>query len=187
MRVVRTYPIMHPETLRGRARVEDEIERCYISDYDNRSLLDFKSDVLVLEWDIALSREDLESLVELCRGYDDVLSVPYRLYFESDVRIPKTGVWSSQILLDPVTLASRWVRSDDLTCDMFGFGCTFVPYRLLLQFVEDGGFRAGDSRMTDTNFSLWHYRRISRKVPLLWDFKPVHLHYDPNYAISEAV
>ena len=177
MKLVRTYPPAEPELMRSRNRVEDDTPRAFIQRYDNRSLLQFKDDLIILEWDIALSREDLFTFAEVARGSDQVLAAPYRLYRESDERLPPEGVWSPRVVTNPTSLDARWVRPGDLTCDFFGFGCTYVPHKLIEAFCTDKDYETADPRMTDANFSVWHYRRVGTPVPILWAIRPVHLHY----------
>lgn len=168
---------MNPETLRGRNWVDDEIPRCYIHSYDNSPLLEYNDDIVVLEWDIAVGFEDLELFCEIAADSPDkVMVAPYRLYPPSDARLPDKGVWAHRKVTDPTSLSTAWVTHADLQCDLFSLGFAYLPRKTLEGFAEHRQFFP-DKRMTDANFSLYHYRQLKEKVPICWAINPVHLHY----------
>lgn len=178
MRVVRTYPYLNRETLEGRSRVEDELPRCFIHSYDNTPLLDFEDDVVILEWDIAVSREDLRLFCEIASDSPDhVMVAPYKLYPPTDARLPDVGVWAHRKVINPATLQMSWITHADLTCDIFSTGMAYLPQKVMQGFAADREFNIVDKRMTDANLSIWHYRNVKEPVPICWAVNPVHLHY----------
>lgn len=180
MKIVRTYPPLDPDLLRIRARVDDQFPRAYIQNYDNSSLVDFKDDLVILEWDIAVALEDLEEFCWMASQQpDEVLTAPYRIYDESDPKLPHQGVYPHRVVTNPAPLTYRWVEPGDWKCDLFSFGMTYIPQELLLKFLADSDFQPHDRRLTDTNFSMWHYQRVGRQVDIAWNVHPVHLHYQP--------
>lgn len=179
MKIVRTYPPLEPSLLRARNRVDDETPRVYVQQYDNTPLLDFLDDLVVMEWDMAVSHEDLSAFCyRAMMAPERVLVGPYKLYPPSDPKYPPHGVYAHRIVTNPAALTMRHVTVADPTCDTFGFGFAYLPRDLLLAFAADTEFNAADRRMTDTNFSLWHYRRGHGRVDIDWSVNPVHLHYD---------
>lgn len=180
MKITRTVPPENPELKRGRNFITDEFPRTYIKEYDNTPLVEYKSDLVVLEWDIAVSVEDLEIFCELAyQTPDQVMVAPYKLYPESDPqKIPANGAYAHRIVQNSVTLDARWLTNADWYCDLFGFGMVYLPKELLEGFVEAQETNGlADHRMTDANFSAWHYRTVKTPVAVNWACRPVHLHY----------
>ncbi len=175
MKIVRTKPPLHPDTVRGRNYVQDEMAECYIVKYDNRPLAEFEDDLVVLEWDIAVSKEDLELFCETVHGSDRVQVAPYNLYPESDPRLPSAGISAHRVVTHPTTWATRHVKSSDWECDLFGLGLAYLPRDVIAGYIADPN--PADPRMTDANLSMWHYRQRLGPVPILWQVRPVHLHY----------
>jgi hypothetical protein len=181
MKITRTMPPPHPDIKRGRNFIEDEFPKTYITEYDNTPLLEYASDLVVLEWDIAVSKEDLEIFCELAaQTPDQVMVAPYKLYPESDPQaIPAGGVYAHRIVQNAATLHARWLTVADWYCDLFGFGMVYLPQELIKGFMaaQDRN-NLPDHRMTDANFSAWHYREVKQPVAVNWACKPVHLHYE---------
>jgi hypothetical protein len=180
MKITRTWPSPDPEIKRGRNYIEDEFPRTYIKEYDNSSLIDYKDDLVVLEWDIAVSLEDLECFCEIAaQTPEQVMVAPYKLYPESDPQaIPANGAFAHRVVQNPVTLHARWITVADWYCDLFSFGMVYLPKDLISGFIqaqESSGL--ADKRMTDANFSAWHYRQVKQPVAINWAVKPIHLHY----------
>lgn len=181
MKITRTWPPSNPEFKRGRNYIEDEFPRTYIKEYDNSSLVDYESNIVVLEWDMAVSFEDLDCFCELAsQTPDQVMVAPYKLYPASDPQaVPVGGAFAHRIVQNPVTLHARWLTIADWYCDLFGFGMVYLPLDLIKHFLRDQEKNGlADKRMTDANFSAWHYRTIKSPVAVNWLCKPVHLHYE---------
>jgi hypothetical protein len=171
MRILRSWPATVPA---GRAHVVDNIERLVMDGYDYRVLGDVNDDVLLLEWDIAVGLEDLERFAAAAtEDPGRVLVAPYRLYSYASGR-PHLGRWAHRRYEgDPATGHLRHVDENDTACHLFGLGMTYLPRDITQAFLA-----AWDGRVCDVSLSGWHYRNITPEVPIAWDVRPVHLHYD---------
>lgn len=191
MRWVRSWPAVIPP---GRAYVVDDIDRLVIDGYDYSPLAAIDDDIILVEWDMAVSAEDRERfeasalLTPSC-----VHTAPYRLYDAN--RAPH---WAHRTVLD-MDGKERWVQTGEPTCDYFAFGLTYLPRDLIRRFMEYPAPERGrypwipegdytDTRFTDQTFSVWHYwrsqlgegrKRQPPRVRVAWHVAPVHLHY-PN-------
>lgn len=160
----------------------DRIDRLVIDNCDYRALGDVKDDVLLLEWDIAVTKEELVAFTQQAnedRGR--VLVAPYRIYYE-------------HMLVEPVWAHRHWdglpaaqahpggakpVIEGDPTCNLFGLGMVYLPRDLVVGFMESGFA----NHFGDVEFSMWHYRFVRPEVPIAWDVRPVHLNYTLEGAI----
>lgn len=182
MKIVRTYPTLNPETLRGRNRIEDEYSRHYMNDYDNQGLITLKDNLVVLEWDMAVDPEELELFCAMAEeNPDEIIVAPYKIPVDTAPNTAETVdqgfVYVHRIVTNDATLSFRWVRPGDWQCDLFGFGMIYLPHELMKEFVADPSSSPHDLRMTDTNFSIWFYRKYRQKVNIAWQVRPIHLHY----------
>jgi hypothetical protein len=169
VRLLRTWPRRIPE---GRNYVIDDVERLVVHQYDARALATVGDDVLVIEWDIAVSREDLALFADTARATPGrVLVAPYRLYPPAyGLREP---IWSPRTMPGNVP-----VQPGDQVCHYFGFGMTYLPQALLERFAGTWLRQNPAGNLTDETFSGWHYRTVAeRDVPVCWNVRPVHLHY----------
>jgi hypothetical protein len=170
MRILRSWPASIPP---GRAYVVDQLERLVMDDYDYRLLSDVGDDVLLVEWDLAVSIEDLTEMVARCRRDPERPRVaPYRLYVSPSGRPLDPPRWAHRRIEGD---RSRHVTPDDATCHLFGLGLTYVP-----RWVIDGICSSWAGTVNDTSLSGWHHVNAEQPdVPIDWDIRPVHLHYDP--------
>jgi hypothetical protein len=143
------------------------MRRIVVDDWDY-SAVAMLGDAIVLDWDIAVSREDLRSFAARAAATPErPLVGPYRLY-----GVPEQPVWAAQRYTRSER-ELRWVEDDEPTCHLFGFGMVYLPGALTQRFVaEHPGVR-----MDDISFAGWHYRHVEREVPIDWSVRPVHLHY----------
>lgn len=171
MRLIRSWPATIPD---NRAYVVDGMERLVMSGFDYRCLADIDDDLILIEWDIAVSREGLDLFIERAREEPDQIRVaPYRLY-PGTYRVPRP-IWCHRIR-DPGT--RRFAKGpEDTHCQMFGFGLVYLPRPLVVGFLK---YIEGQPnvKFTDSTFSRWHMRHGRKKdVPIDWDIPLVHLHY----------
>jgi hypothetical protein len=175
VRLLRSWPAVVPP---GRAHVVDGVERLVMTDYDYRVLADVDDDVLLLEWDIAVAREDLAVFAARAAAEPDrVLVAPYRLYIsgrEGERELP-APVWTHRRFTSPHSM--RFVTPADPTCHLFGLGMVYLPRPLVLGFLDFLAGMSAERTFDDGTFSQWHYSRVRRDVPVVWDASPVHLHY----------
>lgn len=165
VRLVRSWPASPPD----KPHVVDDAERVIIDDYDYRHLPD--GDLIHLDWDMAVHREDLERFAEFCS--DSVVVAPYLMYADSKKHGYKAQRGRTRWALRRYEgNTTRICTEDDKTCHLFGFGMIYLP---------DGLIRAAaaefpDRILDDATFSQWHYRNHG-EVPIVWEVRPVHLHY----------
>jgi hypothetical protein len=133
-------------------------------------------DLLMLEWDIAVTKEDIHRFAAMARvSPQRILVAPYRIYYE-------------HILPEPVWAHRRWdgqpagmanpagavpVQTGDLTCNLFGLGMVYLPRHLTRTCAQ----ARWSNSIGDVQFSMWHYNFVSKEVPIAWDIRPVHLNY----------
>jgi len=166
----------------GRPHVVDQIERFVMGNYDYHGLERYDDDILLLEWDIAISREDLTKFSKRAEIDPSFIRVaPYRLYVERE-----HPVWAHR---HAWSVTDVHVGYTDKTCDLFGFGCIYLPKKLIIAFLEaDSETRARDpryhgpdykdTRFTDQTFSTWyHWHYKGPAVPIDWDIRPIHLNW----------
>jgi hypothetical protein len=167
VKLLRSWPAKIPA---GRSFVVDAMPKLVLDGYDYAPLAEVDDDVLLLEWDIAVDRDGLERFILAVQ--DDpgrVLVAPYRLY---------VSTLHSHPLPRP-----RWVhRRGDGThveegepvCGLFGFGMTYFPRGLARRFLAE---RPPGRVFSDADFSQWHHRQVAAEVPIIWDVRPMHLHF----------
>lgn len=171
MRLIRSWPANPPA--RTRARVEDGLERLIIDGYDYRPLGNIGDDVLLLEWDIAVGRDELSRFIARAKNAPgDVVVAPYQIYRSTiglhDISRP---VWPMRLYAaDEMT--ARFVTETDSHCHLFALGMTYLPAVLVKAFLADH-----DGHFSDVSFASWHYRNVQREVPIAWDCRAVHLNY----------
>jgi hypothetical protein len=144
--------------------------------YDYRVLADVEDDVLLLEWDIAIGKTELEAFIARVQAApSQVLVAPYRIYQSlSGKAYPFHPLWAHRRYEGtPETGRTRFVTEADSTCHLFGFGMVYLPRLLVVAFLEAWG-----GHFDDSAFSGWHYRNApDPEVPICWEVRPVHLHY----------
>lgn len=171
MQIIRSWPARVPP---GRAYVQDDLPRLVIEDYDYRALADVDDDVLLIEWDIAVGKEDLAEFAARARSAPDrVLVAPYRLYHVASGR-PCPPRWAHRRYEGtPETGRLVHVQDGDPVAHLWGLGMTYLPCAVICGFVA-----AWDGHVSDGSLSGWHYRNVRPDVPITWDIRPVHLHYE---------
>lgn len=178
MRLVRSFPA-HPPA--GRNFVVDDAERAVNRDdgrwrYSYRALADVGDDLINLDWDVAVSREDLVAFAKAARSQPDlVLIAPTLVYQDSRAGLPGT-VWSMR-RYEP-SGALRQVAAGEPACHLFGFGMLYLPAALIDAFCSRfaAELDAGTVRFDDTAFAGWHHRTVG-EAAIDWSVRPVHLHY----------
>lgn len=172
MRLVRSWP-SHPPA--GRNHVVDDAERLLNTDYDYAGLVELGDDIIQLDWDTAVSREDLIAFAKQCRAEPDRVRVaPCMIYTEDRPGLGRP-VWNAKRYKDDGF--TRFVTRDDETCHLFGFGMVYLPHELIAGFVHRTTAVRFGWKLTDVGFASWHYKYVRHEVPLAWDVHTVHLHY----------
>lgn len=175
MKLVRAWPTNPP----ARPHVIDDAMRVAVDDYDYSGLADVGDDVISLDWDIAVSREDLAVFAALARRAPRrVLVAPYLIYPDSR-RGMQAPTWAAKRYINAGG-QTRYVDEGETHCHLFGFGMVYLPHELLRGFVDTFAGRLADGSMVmdDISFSGWHYRNVDQEAELAWQVRPAHLHYD---------
>jgi hypothetical protein len=179
MRLIRSFPDPTPE---GRNYIVDDAERVLNTGYSYRGLVAVGDDLIHLDWDMAVSREDLERFATRARQAPDrVLVGPQRVDVGDGRRHLREPVWNMRRYVGP---AMEHVPTGAPTCDLYGFGMVYLPGKLLRAFEDR--WRAelddGSVRFDDTGFAGWTTKEQG-PAEIDWSVRPVHLHY----AISEVI
>lgn len=166
LKLVRSWPARIPE---GRSYVVDQIERIVIDNHDYRPLDGLDSNVLLLEWDIAVGKEDIELFARQANATPgDVLVAPYLLYTPEPVWAHRS--WPGEGLT-PEGAAPVYTGAS--FCNLFGLGMVYLPRTLIQGFCESGWA----NHFGDVEFSMWHYHNVKKEVPIAWAVQPVHLNH----------
>lgn len=173
MRFLRSWPQVVPK---HRAHVVDDIERHVMQDFSYRGLGDYRDDILLIEWDMAVGAEDLIRFREhIAEDPTRVVVAPYRVYESTTRSIPLPGgpkwVHRKYCGTDNPKDRLRFVGEDDADADLWGLGLTYLPRNIIREFLD---FYPG--HFSDGTLSGWHFDRYG-PVPIAWDVRPVHLHY----------
>ena len=142
-------------------------------DYDYRCLESINDDLILLEWDIAVDRDNLEAFIAHAKDSPDrVIVAPYRLYMPTtrDVNFRKP-VWCHRVYVDGETRL-RHVTMDDTEAHLFGMGMIYIP-----RVVKDAFLASWPGHCSDASFSGWHNRNVRPAARITWDVRPAHLHY----------
>lgn len=181
MKLIRSWPDPLPQ---GRNHVVDDAPRMLNSNYSYLGLADIGDDLIQLDWDTAVSREDLTVFAALAREQPDrVLVAPVPVYPDSRRGLDGT-IWNLRRYTDGET-RMRYVQTGELTCHLFGFGMVYLPQALIRAFVDahSADIEAGRIRFDDSSFAGWHHRNVQAETWIAWQVRPIHVHY----RISEVV
>jgi hypothetical protein len=175
VRVLRSWPRRGAPA--GRQYVVDNFERLLIDNCDYSPLRSYTDDLLLLEWDIAVSQEDLLRFVQVANERPDrVLVAPYRIYADA-YRLPH-DVWAHRHWDgEPKGMAQpgnpTFIETGEPFCQLFGLGMVYLPADVLARWFAAGWA----THFGDVEFSMWHYLHVAQDVPICWDVHPVHLNY----------
>lgn len=123
----------------------------------------------VLDWDIVVSREDVETWEELVnKSPEDVHVAPCKLY-PCSTQLGRT-VWNHRV---GDMQHARWIDDNERFGDLVGFGMIYLPEWILKLYNENYEYR---DVLTDANFSEWYHKAIMTPIAVEWDVQPIHLH-----------
>lgn len=184
MKWIRSFPRTIPA---NRNYVVDGLDRFYMQDYNYSGLSNYSDDVLLVEWDIVITPENIQDMKEWIEGDIDKVQVwPYLQYPTPENGLTRT-VYAHRKIIEPVkTVPPDTVPIGffDPIADYVGFGCIFLPKSILEAFEradpKTRGLPANDERFTDQTFSFWlrhNQHEFPEKAMVHWDSEPVHLNY----------
>lgn len=159
----------------NKSYVVDQVEHLVISDCNYRPLDEIDDDVLLLEWDITVERDELKSFAARAKSSpDSVLVAPYKLYYP-DLPAPVWAhrLWDGNPPDSNFPAGTRPVIDEQPTCNLFGLGVIYLPRKIVRAFVASNYSR----HFGDVEFSMWHYRNVCQQVPIDWETRPIHLNY----------
>jgi hypothetical protein len=173
IKVVRSWPVKVPD---NHAYIHDDFERVMVDDYNYIELVKLGRDVIHLDWDVAVSPEDLDMFALYAN--DDrarVNVVPMYLYPGSPngatFRSGNRPIWNVYQKLDHAPW-QRECEPRDAYCSVFGFGMVYLPYRWLRAWHQE----TKENVLTDQSFSEW-YNDKNGMTPIFWNIHPVHINY----------
>lgn len=184
MRLVRSFPAEIPA---GQAYVVDDADRHLNRDYSYRGLVEFGDDLVHLDWDMAVSREDLQQFARrAARHPEHVLVAPQRVDAGDGRRGLAKPVWNMRVWIGgDARVGLRQAVETDPVAHMYGFGMVYLPAALLKGFEERwrAELDAGTIRFDDTGFSTWATQQQG-PAEIDWSVRPVHLHYSARSVIE---
>jgi hypothetical protein len=162
VRILRSFPDGTPPA--GRAYVQDDLERFLQPAFDYTGLKRYEDDILLLEWDIAVSTLDLARFAERAKGRDWPLVAPF-LRRDSAHYMHWRDPGGTRTL--------RPIRYGEPDCDLFGFGMVYLPARIIRDYPP--GYQ-GSSILSDGSLPRWLQEQPGAKpVPVDWSIAVVHL------------
>jgi hypothetical protein len=191
MRLIRSFPDPIPA---NRNYIVDDAEKLINTDYDYTGLIGLNDDIIHIDWDTAVSLEDLQNFARRARHWHDrVLVAPVKIYHSPKRTGLTTPVWNVRRFL-PGDMAMRYCKEGE-DAHLFGFGMVYLPREILQGFGE--ALRADEPeqrrpdlfhmkryrRFGDIEFAGWHYSNVEKEAQVMWDVKPVHIHYEMSKAI----
>lgn len=156
----------------------DSLDTVRMDNYDMRFLAELDDSVILLEWDIAVAYHDLWNFRAHCWAAPQLVHVaPYPLYPESLDQIV-APVWAHREIQHFMPLQMRWIDYGDPTCDIFSTGMVYLPKHIVQRIAESDDLITWHNNINDSKLAFWYYYHIHEQVPVHWDVRPVHLHYD---------
>lgn len=158
MKVLRSFPADGP--VPGRAYVQDYMPRLLNRGFDYMGLKDYHDDIVLVEWDIAVSRPDLDRFVANAKG-DWPIVAPF---------LARDG--SHYMHWREEGDGLRPIRKGEPDCDLFAFGLVYFPAWVIRDYPAGYG---GSSILSDGSLPRWLQERERRPVPVDWSVTVVHL------------
>ena len=160
MRILRSFPNEDPPP--GRGYVQDSLERFPQPAFDYTGLKAFADDVIIVEWDIAVSAADLAAFTERAGGEHWPIVAPF---------LNRDSAHYMHWRADG--LRYRPIIKDEPDCDLFGFGLVYLPAWVIRDYPNGYG---GSSIMSDGSLPRWLREQPGWKpVPVDWTITVVHI------------
>lgn len=165
MRLIRSWPARVP---RNRAHVVDNLPKLIMDGWDYAPIVDVNDEgVILLEWDIAIDREGLERFTAAAQADPEHVRVaPFRIYQTTAHSYPIKPHWAHR------RADGTRVEEGEPTCTLFAFGMIYFPPGITRRYLDEV-----PGHFSDGSFSGWHHNNVAPEVPIMWDVRPVHLHY----------
>lgn len=194
MRTLRAYPYDLATVAKGNERryiIDPTIEHFYHDNYDYTGLGAYDDDILLIEWDMAASRQDMERMETIAReNPHEACVAPYLL---DEPERENRPVWAHRRVWETdeeegVIAGERWIDFKEPFAEYIGFGLVYLPRDLIRRFLDADPATRGtpynvemgkyhDTRFIDGTFSAWHFRNVEQFIYVAWQVLPIHLHW----------
>lgn len=181
MRIIRAVP---KEIPKDRNYVVDQLDAIPMWDYDMAFLREYKDDVILLEWDMAVAYHDLVNFIIHARNAPQLVHVaPYILYpISTDLTGP---VYAHRHMVREIPLHLDWIDYGDPVCDLFSTGMVYLPQEVIAASALADELITWHDNLNDSKLAFWYYYSYHRKIPVHWDVRPIHLHYSVDRIYDE--
>jgi len=188
--VVRSWPPEewmfenHPYVVDNARRVVINSKRngdSYFVDY--RPLYEVGQNMIHMDWDMAIGRNELRDFADRCRENPEKLrSAACRTYptrqYQLGLDKTKQTEWHAWHSLDPKVE----VKPGDPTCKWCSIALCYIPWSVWKPFVESYGDRK-DCWASARGLANWYRDNVEDSIDLDWDTNVVHV----NYSIKDAL
>ena len=174
----------HPYVVDNARRVVINSKRkggTYFTDY--RPLYQVGQDMIHLDWDMAIGRDELRDFADRCRENPHKLrtmacrTYPTRRY-QLGLDETKQTEWHAWHSLNPKVE----VEPGDPYCKWFSFAAIYLPWSIWKPFVESFGDKR-DIWCSARSLASWYHINVEDKIALDWETNIVHV----NYSIKDAL
>ena len=174
MRIIRSFC---PSLADQRNWVKDDAERIENTGWDYKEILSFRDDIIQLDWDTAVSREQMFLFADFIKEEPDRCAVaPQYLYRQIDgvIQSKHWNVWYHEPGSDTTTLGElgQECKPGDPISNEFGFGMVYLPKKMIEDYIRAYPTIA----FKDTSFSPW-MRETGQTGRICWEAASAHLHY----------
>ena len=146
----------------GRGHIIDGLERFLQPAFDYTGLKRYGEDIVLLEWDIAVSTLDLARFAASVQGRDWPAVAPF---------LSRDGAHYLHWRVEGQD--QRPITQGEPDCDLFGFGMVYLPWHVIRDYPDGYG---GSSVLSDGSLPRWLQEAHGpRPVPVDWSVTVVHL------------
>lgn len=183
MKLVRSWP----EDMTGleeHPRVLDNCERLYIPSIDYSPLLALDDNVLLLEWDVVVGKDELRAFARKCLDEpDEVRVAPTRQYNTRQWRKEKKRNFNEEwFVYKRLDIGRRTLEYGEPYCNEFAFGVIYLPYWAIKGFMDS---KQPTTPFIDRTFAIW-FNKVTEfhPVPVEWDTNAIHMNYSTKDALA---
>lgn len=183
MKLVRSWPRDEPGEFH--AHIVDNSDKVYIPAVDYRPLRDVDDDVIHMDWDVAVGRNELRAFAQKCVAEPDIVRVAPTMVNPTRVQRGNPGAKfkDTWLVFKQMPLGRESLEPGEPYCDYYGFGMVYLPRWTIVGFTDYLKARGDYESFLDSTFDVW-YRKVSgKRVPVEWDTNAVHI----NYSMKDAL
>jgi hypothetical protein len=182
MKIVRSWPRNPPP---WHPLIEDDCERVYIPGIDYSPLLDLDDDLIHLDWDVAVGRNELKRFADKCKAEPEIVrTAPYTTYKSRQYLNHPWRGGKDQFTVWHYSLGGQKVEllQGELNCNLTGFGLIYLPKLAFAGYMAD---KPDGEPAMDTPFCLWYLENTGRDIPVEWWVNAVHVNYSFKGILEE--